>query len=93
MYLCLLGILFTVTAPGSWARECELFRSPWSSSSGPYDVLGWVWIALYTLNTVYALRSLWKRVALEDEELRKKFGPEWEEYRRRVRWGIIPGIH
>lgn len=45
------------------------------------------------MNTMYALWSMWVRVGLEDDELKRKFGDAWEVYRTKVRWAIIPGIY
>lgn len=94
MYLCLIGLVVTISTPGSWARECRLLTWPGDSlATRWYDVLGWVWAVFYALNTVYALWSMWVRVGSEDAELKKNFGKEWETYRMNVRWAIIPGIY
>lgn len=94
MYLCLIGLVVTISAPGSWARECRLLTWPGDSlTSRWYDVLGWLWVVFYAMNTVYALWSMGVRVGSEDAELKKNFGKEWEAYRMKVRWAIIPGIY
>lgn len=94
MYLCLIGLVVTISAPGSWARECSLLTWPRDLHvTRWYDVLGWVWVVFYALNTMYALWSMWVRVGLEDDELKRKFGDVWEVYRTKVRWAIIPGIY
>lgn len=41
---------------------------------------------------VFGLKALAVRPRAEDVHLRGKFGEEWEQYARRVRWWLIPGV-
>lgn len=47
-----------------------------------------VWAAWWAWGVGCATR----RCIAEDEEMRKMFGKEWEEYAKKVRWWFIPGV-
>lgn len=47
-----------------------------------------VWAAWWAWGVGCATR----RSLAEDEEMRKMFGKEWEEYAKKVRWWYIPGV-
>lgn len=57
-----------------------------------WALIAWLFVCLFIANIGYGLWSMAKRVGLEDAELRRRFGKEWEIYARRVRWGMFPGI-
>jgi delta14-sterol reductase len=48
----------------------------------------WPW--LYPL---YYVLLLLPRQADDDRRCAAKYGPLWEEYRKRVRWRVVPGVY
>jgi protein-S-isoprenylcysteine O-methyltransferase Ste14 len=58
--------------------------------------LGWalVFRSLFGLAAWLALLGfLIKRMRREEQVLASEFGAEWDEYRRRTRWRLVPGIY
>jgi protein-S-isoprenylcysteine O-methyltransferase Ste14 len=58
--------------------------------------LGWtlVFRSLFGLAAwTVLLVFLTKRIRHEESVLKSEFGAEWEEYRRRTQWRIVPGIY
>lgn len=106
VYLTLLGSTVVGFAPGSYLRECWLNSWLNGSPTGPTDGGGLVMLLLSGIGQVlvcalvtlwfatgtYALRSTVKRVHIEDHELHRIFGKQWEEWAARVRWKLVPGI-
>ncbi|KAL0569935.1 hypothetical protein V5O48_012027 [Marasmius crinis-equi] len=76
------GLAAYYLLPGSWMREPGGFLS---TGAGQAAIGFWIggWVVLTTLVVIM-------RMAIEDETLRKQFGQEWEKWRERVRWKIIP---
>lgn len=58
------------------------------TDSGAVKWVFWSW----TLLTSSVASRLWSRSKQEDEMLRKKFGAEWEAYRERVPYRLVPGL-
>lgn len=56
-------------------------------ATGHYD-LPWPW--LYPL---YYVGLLFPRQIADDKRCAAKYGPLWEEYVKRVRWRIVPGVY
>lgn len=54
--------------------------------------LAWLVLGFWAVKVAYALRSTNRRLATEDRELRRAFGPAWEAYAERVPWRLIPGV-
>ncbi|KAI0083790.1 hypothetical protein BDY19DRAFT_998267 [Irpex rosettiformis] len=76
-----IGIVMVHFSPNGWDRECGIMYT----LAGPC-------IALWMVCMVYIFFSLWKRTAAEDELLKGKFGPVWEQYARDVPWKLFPYI-
>lgn len=57
-----------------------------------WAVFAWFFVFMFVANIGYGLWSMAKRVTVEDEALRRRFGKEWEVYAKRVRWGMVPGV-
>ncbi|KZV60322.1 ICMT-domain-containing protein [Peniophora sp. CONT] len=76
------GVAIMHFSAGSWNRGCGIMSTP--------AVLG---VVLWVVNAVFALSSLWRRGAIEDEFLRSKFGDEWLRYRDEVPSRYFPGIY
>lgn len=82
MYLMTAGQLLIHLTKGSWIIEGNFLATPVK-----YAIVSWcLWMSF---GWYYAL----KRSISEDEQLCKKFGEEWEVYRRAVPYALIPGIY
>ncbi|EJD38765.1 hypothetical protein AURDEDRAFT_71816 [Auricularia subglabra TFB-10046 SS5] len=71
---------------------CAVFLSPKSAirlSGGP----GRLVMALILFLLVAPLRTLPRRVALEEQMLADEFGDRWKAYTARVRSKMIPGVY
>jgi protein-S-isoprenylcysteine O-methyltransferase Ste14 len=82
-FMCIGLALFNL-APGSWAVGCGIVgRSAFSTVLRVLMPTAWIawWLAVGVI-----------RCRTEDEEMRKKFGAEWEAYASRVKMWMIPGI-
>jgi len=58
----------------------------------PGEAKGWGMLITYFYMAYFAV-LLVHRELRDEEKCRKKYGKDWEEYCRRVRWKIIPGIY
>lgn len=47
-----------------------------------------LWIAIFGV----AMDNTLRRLQLEDRALKNKFGKEWDQYAREVRWWLVPGV-
>ena len=87
--LPLLGSCIDEAIPYSSAFAC------WCASLLPTtlnQIIISVLVVFWFLKIWYALRSTNRRMVVEDEELHRAFGKAWEEYAKRVRWRLLPGI-
>ncbi|KIP03643.1 hypothetical protein PHLGIDRAFT_52963, partial [Phlebiopsis gigantea 11061_1 CR5-6] len=91
VYLALLGASVLALAPGAWLRECWAPSALGLPSAGQL-VVGLL-LAFWTAKCCVVFKSTYKRLQIEDSELKKVFGETWEQYARRVRWSILPGIY
>jgi protein-S-isoprenylcysteine O-methyltransferase Ste14 len=80
--ICSGGLIIARLRDGSWAGECLRFGSE-------TPIVSKLWIAA----VLVVLFGLVRRTKVEDDLLRKHFGQEWEEYRKRVPWKIMPGVY
>ena len=58
----------------------------WSLPAGFSHFVPWFYV-------VYLTILLFDRAARDDRRCRRKYGPAWQEYCRRVPWKIIPGLY
>jgi protein-S-isoprenylcysteine O-methyltransferase Ste14 len=72
----------TLALRGSYVWECGL----WERAFGRAVMGLWAGVALAVIT------SLVLRVPMEDKMLRKRFGDEWEEWKREVSWKIVPWL-
>ncbi|KZT06649.1 uncharacterized protein LAESUDRAFT_603190, partial [Laetiporus sulphureus 93-53] len=102
VYFTLLGSSVVALAPGSWLRECWLQLGSCSTqlnsfglgrSSGVGTFVAWFALGFWVVKVAYALRSTNHRLATEDSELRRAFGPVWEAYAEKVRYRLVPGVY
>lgn len=70
-------------AKHTFLSECVAWKYPFA-----YSILC-VFVVLFV--TVGVL-NMQKRVVTEDEMLKKEFGKEWEEWARKTRYRLFPGI-
>ncbi|KAG9311801.1 hypothetical protein JVU11DRAFT_8048 [Chiua virens] len=77
--LALVSMTLTNISKGSWAHECGLVYSWWG--------LGWG--ALVVVSTVVMI----ERCPREDMFLREAFKEEWDAWRGRVRWRMVPWVY
>ena len=82
-YFCFAGIMIWYTAEGSWLRESEVYKKP----------LAWLFLAPPMVFFLAVCVTLFPRMHKEDEELKKTFGKEWDEWAKKVPDRIIPGIY
>jgi len=76
--------------PGTVGRECL-----WAFGGGSMTPSNILWllypmllIPWYIDTLVFLIRRSWE----EDALMKKMFGKEWEEWRGRVRWRVLPGV-
>lgn len=62
----------------------------WGSADGP---LGWLATLVPWSYPLYYVLLLVPRQRDDDRRCQAKYGPLWDEYRRRVRWRIVPGLY
>ena len=53
---------------------------------------GGLFAAFWCVKCVFAFRGTCLRLSAEDRVLRETFGEEWEEYRSRVPWRLVPWV-
>ena len=82
-YLNLVALVMWYTAQGTWLREREIHKMP----------LAWLILAPVIVMIPLSILLVLRRIAAEDEILRKTFGKEWDEWARKVPNRIIPGIY
>ncbi|KAF9035277.1 hypothetical protein BJ165DRAFT_1511098 [Panaeolus papilionaceus] len=77
------GCLFCSLAQGGWLRESGVLTS-W---------VGMLYFGLYGFFVVSFPFIMVVRMKQEEEMLRKKFGKEWEDWAKRVRFMLLPGVY
>lgn len=77
------GVVVIEASPNSYLSSCGAF----AYTTTKWVFTGWVaWLIWFAYSLVVA------RPPVEDRNLRAVFGEEWEEYRKRVPFKLIPGI-
>lgn len=83
--LCLMaGLTFVGLTHGSWIIECA--AGPHRTGAMFATQCAWISWWVYTGGVGYA------RAVAEDEQMRNKFGEEWERYATKVRYWFVPGL-
>jgi protein-S-isoprenylcysteine O-methyltransferase Ste14 len=83
--LCLTaGLTFIGLTPGSWIIECAV--GSYRPAAMFATQCAWISWWAYTGGVGYT------RAMAEDEQMRKKFGGEWERYAMKVRYWFVPGL-
>jgi len=52
----------------------------------------WAMAAFWLVKCGYAMYSVYRRMQVEDIELRKQFGHVWDNYRRNVPYTMVPWV-
>lgn len=83
--LCLMvGLTFVGLTRGGWIIECAVG----SHRAGAMFVTQCVWISWW----VYTAGVGYTRAVAEDEQMKNRFGEEWERYAMKVRYWFVPGL-
>ena len=83
MAVLVFGLACWFCSCGSWVRE-----------SGVLDTMtGSVFFYAFALYEGTVTLLLLGRMSREDEELRKVFGDEWDEWARQVPYSLVPGVY
>lgn len=82
--LAVLGWLLWAGASGSWVRESGLLGNI------PATILFAIWVVRFNIVIPFILIP---RIPIEDSELRKRFGKEWDEWANRVPYALVPGVY
>ena len=78
------GLTFVGLTQGSWVIECAVG----SHRSSAMFATQWVWMSwwIYTGGVGYA------RAVAEDEQMRSRFGEEWDQWAMKVRYWFVPSL-
>ncbi|KAF8988555.1 hypothetical protein BDQ17DRAFT_1393391 [Cyathus striatus] len=76
------SVILCANVTGSWVRECGLLNT-WFGRS-----LVFMWL----LVAAAVILSLFLRIPSEEKILKRRFGPEWEEWADNVPYKLIPGV-
>ncbi|KAF9480370.1 hypothetical protein BDN70DRAFT_877752 [Pholiota conissans] len=82
--LAVLGWLLWAGAPGSWPRESGLLKNITAT------IVFAVWAVRFNIIIPFILIP---RIPIEDSELQKRFGEEWDGWANRVPYVLIPGVY
>ncbi|KAF9258634.1 hypothetical protein L218DRAFT_876687 [Marasmius fiardii PR-910] len=84
VWICYVGLLsYHILIPGSWIRE-----------SGVLDVrVAKALVVAWFVSLGAELLLVTMRVGEEDMLMRKQFGKEWDMWREKVRFRLIPGVY
>ena len=78
----------------TWSIACNMHNDNSNVERSAYTtvliILVRISFILYMVWTTCVISMLLARAPKEDETLRKKFGGEWEEYAKVVRWRFVP---
>lgn len=71
-------------ANGTFVKECIGWKYPLAFNIGRL---------VLSAHTALGVMTIFKRTMTEDGLLKKEFGKEWEDWARRVKYRIYPGIY
>ena len=77
------GIIVMYGSQGSWVRESGVLQVLF------VKVLAAIYVFVWTVGTGVAVR----RPPMEDKMLQRALGEEWEDWAKRVKYRLIPGIY
>ena len=70
-------------SPGSWLRTSGILNVPWVR----------VTVACWYLIVGVATVTVYSRATEEDQFLSERFGKEWQDWARRVRYKLVPFVY
>ncbi|KAI8969881.1 hypothetical protein BD414DRAFT_540899 [Trametes punicea] len=76
-----LGTQLVHFGPGAFVSECGIERTP-------FALFIWIW----RIGSAFSVVSLCRRCSVEDAQLRERFGAEWDAYRERVQYCLLPYV-
>ncbi|KAL0954896.1 hypothetical protein HGRIS_003829 [Hohenbuehelia grisea] len=76
------GSVLLMLDEGGWLRQCGVLWKPFG-----------IPVTAFVALSAWTLHSLWARTWLEDANLRERFGKEWEQYRVKVPYRMVPGLY
>lgn len=83
MFICILGSSIMYGSPGSWLRASGVLSVPWVRAAFG----GW-WLLM-----VASVITLFSRPIDEDRFLAERFGKEWEDWAKRVKYKLVPFVY
>ncbi|KAI0658173.1 hypothetical protein C8Q70DRAFT_918236 [Cubamyces menziesii] len=83
MFMSIIGMLTVQLAPGGWVAESGVLNT-WLGKG----VFGG-WTAFLALMIVATVR----RVSREDAVLRREFGEQWDEWKKRTPYALVPYVY
>ncbi|KAI0654635.1 hypothetical protein C8Q70DRAFT_925342 [Cubamyces menziesii] len=75
----ILGVQLVYFGPGAFATECGIEYTRFA---------GCIWI--WRVGAVFTVFSVYRRCGVEDTQLRERFGPDWDAYREKVPYALLP---
>jgi protein-S-isoprenylcysteine O-methyltransferase Ste14 len=97
----LVGNAIAISARGSWTHEIffrGLFTGPWSPSLSLTESEGLVTrkrilVLVNVCGQLVLAAALVSRTKIEDEMMKNEFGEQWQEWARKTRWRLLPGVY
>lgn len=83
LFMSLLGTGIIYGSPGSWLRASGVLGVPWVRAAA----VGWLSI------TAASIMTLFSRPTDEDRFLSERFGKEWQDWARRVKYKLVPFVY
>ena len=80
---CILGSCIMLGSPGSWLRASGMLGMPWIRAA----FVGW-WLIMAA-----SVMTLFSRSTDEDRFLSERFGKEWENWARQVKYKFVPFVY
>ncbi|KAK7047878.1 hypothetical protein VNI00_006206 [Paramarasmius palmivorus] len=79
-----LGLFLIFSAKGTWIAESGVL----DTGLGQLGIVLWLVVCAST-DTVLMTR----RIPMEESILKRVFGKDWTEYKKRVPWKLVPGVY
>jgi protein-S-isoprenylcysteine O-methyltransferase Ste14 len=97
----LVGNAIAISARGSWTHEIffrGLFTGPWSPSLSLTESEGLVTrkrilVLINVCGQLVLAAALVSRTKIEDEMMKNEFGEQWQEWAKKTRWRLLPGVY
>ena len=83
LLMCIFGWCIVHGSPGSWLRESGVLDITWIRAAST----GWSFLMVASIVTMF------RRSRDEDQFLSERFGKEWTNWARRVKYKLVPFIY